>query len=341
VTRSRQPARRATIYDVAAAAGVSRGTVSRVLNGAGYVSADARKAVERAVASVGYVPNGAARSLARRRTQNVAFIVHEPQMLFFEDPNLAGLLLGANRILGDHGLQEVILVVDNRADIARVSDFLRGGHVDAAALLAARDHDPLIEILSALGLPSVMTGRSSEPACYIPYVDIENRVSACEITRRLLATGRKRVGMITGPSTMAAARERFAGFKEALGEAYDDELVLDTPDWSHRSGVDAMRELQSRDRTIDGVFGGCDAIAVGAMDALRSLGRDVPADVGVIGFDDSAWARRSAPRLSTVRQCPERVGTRMAEILLRQLSGEDLAGYREIDETSVVWRQSA
>lgn len=339
--RSPQGQRRATIHDVAAAAGVSRGTVSRVLNGGSYVSSDARAAVERAVASVQYVPNGLARSLVRQQTNTIAFVVHEPHLLFFEDPNLAGMLLGANRVLAEKGFQQVIVVVDTADDIARVSDFLGGGHVEAAALLSVRRDDPLLGIVGRLGLPGVLAGRPVDPGCQIPYVDIEHRLASREIATRLIDTGRRRLAMITGPMSVTAAVERHAGFKEALGNAYDEELVLDTPDWSHRSGVEAMRELLSRDGGLDGVFGGCDAIAAGALDTLRAAGRQVPADVGVVGFDDSSWASRSVPRLSTVRQSPVRVGARMAQILLRQVAGEDLSGYGEIDPTEVVWRRSA
>lgn len=338
---SKQTARRATIHDIAAAAGVSRGTVSRVLNGGSYVSSEARAAVQQAVASVHYVPNGLARSLVRQRTNTAAFVVHEPHLLFFEDPNLAGMLLGANRTLAESGVQQLILVVDSADDIARVSDFLRGGHVDGAALLSVRRDDPLIDILSDLQLPGVLASRSSDPACDIPFVDIEHRPAAEEITRRLVRTGRQRVGMITGPLAVDAAVERRAGFRDALGDAYDEELVLPTPDWGYRSGVEAMRELLSRDPSVDGVFGGCDSLAAGAMDTLRASGRRVPVDVGVIGFDDSSWAVRTTPRLSTVRQSPARLGARMADILLRQIAGEDLSGYHELDITELVWRRSA
>ena len=102
-----------------------------------------------------------------------------------------------------------------------------------------------------------------------------------------------------------------------------------------------MAELLRRDPEIDGVFAACDALAIGAMDVLRESGRSIPGDVGVVGFDDSLWAQRSFPALSTVRQSIDEIGARMATLVLRQITGEVLSGSQEMVPTSTVWRDSA
>ena len=135
--------RRATIFDVAAEANVSRGTVSRVLNGEPYVSATARVAIEKAIAKVGYVRNMAARNLVTQRTRAIALIVHEPHSVFLEDPNIGAILLGTNDRLSEAEYQLVCLIIGSGRDSDRVADYLRGGFVDGAIIVSAREHDPI------------------------------------------------------------------------------------------------------------------------------------------------------------------------------------------------------
>lgn len=331
---------RATIFDVAAASGISRGTISRYLNDKGYVSVASREAIAEAIARVGYVPNNAARSLASRKTKSVAFVVHESHNMFHDDPNLGGMLAAANRVLSDADFQLVILIVDSEQSMSRIADLLRGGYADGAILVSVRADDPLLTIVQSLGLPAAMVGRPTGTNS-VPWVDVDNKMAAFEISARLAGTGRKRIAMISGPSDMRAARERLSGFQLAMGDSFDPDIVIPTVDWSHQSGVVAMTELLRRDPHIDGVFAACDAIAIGAMDVLRESGRAIPTDVGVVGYDDSLWAKRSFPGLSTVAQPVEELGARMAALVLRQIAGETLGGTHELVPTSIVWRESA
>lgn len=332
--------RRATIHDVARESGVSRGTVSRVLNNNGYVSGAARAAVEEAIASVGYAPNSAARSLVSQRTGNVAYVVHESQEMFFNDPNLGRILTAANQVISRAGMQLVILLVDSDTAVERLGVHLRGGFVDGAILVSVRADDFLIKIVESLGLPAAMAGHPPNRSS-IPWVDVDNIAGAREITLRLMDTGRSRVAMIQGPAEMRASHERLQGFQGALGDRFDSDLVVPTTDWSYQSGFSAMHTLLDRHPDVDGVFGGCDAIAVGAMDAFRSRGRDVPDDAGVVGFDDGPFARQSLPELSTVQQPFTDIGTAMATMVLRQLQGAELSNTHQILPTSVIWRESA
>lgn len=340
VTDGGRRPRRVTMADVAREAGISRGTVSRYVTGTSYVSREAREAIEEAIRRVGYVPNAAARSLAGTRTRNIALIVHEEADLFADDPNLAGMMIGANRALAEREHQLIILLAGDESAMKRLENTLAGGLIDGVLLASARVDDPLIAIVSASGIPAAIVGRQVRHD-EIPAVDVDNEDGAAEIVRRLAETGRKRIAMIAGPADMRAALDRVAGFTTALGSRFDPQLVLHTADWSYASGRRAMTELLARHPDIDGVFGASDAIAAGALEALVDAGRHVPDDVGIVGFDNTRWAAISRPRLSTVAQPAEALGERMAEFVIRQLNGEDLSGITVLESTEVVWRESA
>jgi DNA-binding LacI/PurR family transcriptional regulator len=337
-TTSGRP-RRATVHDVAVVAGVSRGTISRYVNGDPYVSASAREAIEAAIAEVGYVPNTAARHLVMQRTESVAFIVHEPHSLFVEDPNIGGILLGANAALSEADHQMAVLIVDSDRDTERVARYLSGGSVDGAIIVSARANDPIARVVERLRLPAAFVGHPPG-ASSAAFVVIDNRGSARTITSRLLSTGRRRVGMIAAALDRDSGSERLAGFADALGDRYDESLVEPIPLYSYSAGRDGMSALLERAPDIDGIFAASDAVAAGAMEALRAAGRRVPADVGVVGFDDSAWARRTLPALSTVRQPAEGLGRQAAALVLEQLRGDTTPG-EVLLECEIVWRESA
>ena len=332
--------RRATIFDVAAEAKVSRGTVSRVLNGEPYVSDASREAIEKAIEKVGYVRNMAARNLVTQSTRAIALIVHEPHSVFLEDPNIGAILLGTNERLSESDYQLVCLIIGSERDSSRIADYLRGGFVDGAIIVSAREHDPISAAISQIGLPAVFVGHPST-APDTPYVGIDNRTAARDITTRLLHTGRTRVGMIAAALDRDSGAERLAGFRDALGDRFDESLVIDVPLYSRTSGVEGMRELLRRAPDLDGVFASSDAIGAGAMDVLREAGRSVPDDVGIVGFDDSDWAVRCQPPLSTVRQPADLLGREAASVVLGIVNGTPPAALGTMLPTQIVWRDSA
>ncbi|GAB7036705.1 MULTISPECIES: LacI family DNA-binding transcriptional regulator [Catenuloplanes] len=333
-----QPQKRATVHDVAAAAGVSRGTVSRVLNG-GYVSAQSRAAIEAAIADVGYVPNTAARNLVRRRTQAVGFLTLEPHSLLLEDPNIGAIMLGANEELSVAEHQMVSLVVDSARDTERVARYLSGGFVDGAIVVSARTHDPITRVIAALRLPATFVGHPPDLARDTPWVGIDNAGSARALVTRLAAGGRRRIGMIAAALDRDSGADRLAGFRAALGDRFDPSLVAEVPLYDYASGVKGMRELLSREPAIDGVFAASDAVAAGALEALRDAGRSVPTEVGLVGFDDSSWALRAQPPLSTVHQPAREIGAVAADLVLRQIRGEHPDPV--VLPSPIIWRTSA
>jgi len=332
--------KRATIHDVAAEAGVSRGTVSRVVNNEPYVSAEARAAIEAAIEKVGYVPNTAARNLVMQRSQAVGLIVHEPHSLFLEDPNIGEILLGANTALSHADYQMVSIVIESDRDTERVARYLSGGFVDGVVVVSAREQDPITRVIERLALPAAFVGHPQDLHA-LPYVGINNRAAARAITERLIGTGRKRIGMIAAALDRDSGSDRLAGFTDALGDRFDAGLVATVPLYTYADGRDGMRALLAQDPLIDGVFAASDVIAAGALNALREAGRSVPGDVGIVGFDDSAWALRCQPLLSTVRQPANGLGQRAAESVLSQLRGEPAELGGMLLDTEIVWRDSA
>lgn len=285
------------------------------------------------------MPNTAARNLVRRRTQAVAFIVHEPHALFLEDPNIAGILLGTNTALSDADYQMVCLIVDSDRDTQRVARYLNSGFVDGAIVVSARENDPVLRIIEKLRIPAVFVGHPS--GVDAAWVGIDNRATASVITARLRDTGRKRIGMIAAALDRDSGADRLAGFRDALGEAFDERLVESVQLYSYSAGVEGMRALLERCPDVDGVFAASDAVAAGALSVLQAQGRSVPGDVGLVGFDDSSWAQRTTPQLSTVHQPAKELGAAAAAELLRQVGGEAASTQGVILECPVVWRDSA
>lgn len=310
------------------------------MNGDRYVSDVARSAIEAAIVKTGYVPNFAARSLARQRSQAIGLLVHEPHSIFVEDPNIGDILFGANRALSSAQYLMTTLVLESLEDTDRIARYLSGGVVDGVIVVSARRHDPLTAVIHRLGLPAAFVGHPPD-IDGIPFVGIDNRHAAKAITRRLQETGRTRIGMVAAALDRDSGADRLGGFADALGDSFDPRLVSSVSRYSYADGMKGMRDLLRRDPRIDGVFLASDSLAAGALEVLREAGYRVPVDVGVVGFDNSVWALRCDPPLSTVDQPAAQLGQRAAESVLSQLAGEppQLGGI--LLDTPIVWRDSA
>ncbi len=321
-TRSGNGSARPTLEQVAAAAGVSRGTVSRVVNGSPQVSEAARASVLEAVQQLGYVPNRAARSLATRRADSVAFVVSEPESRVFTEPFFGSLLRGVSKELSASGLQLVLVMAWTAREHAQVEQYVRNGHVDGAILVSVHGDDPLPWRLMENGTPVVMSGRPQLSHPSLPYVDSDNVEGARAATAHLYERGRRRIAAITGPQDMSVGVDRLAGYRKALrGRRGVPRDLCAFGDFSQESGERAMRQLLERDPELDAVFAASDMMAVGAMRALRAAGRRVPDDVAVVGFDDSETARHTDPPLTSVRQPTELMGREMTRMLLTLIEG--------------------
>ncbi|GAA2418241.1 LacI family DNA-binding transcriptional regulator [Streptomyces glaucosporus] len=317
---------RPTLEAVAAHAGVSRATVSRVVNGGAGVRRALRERVEASVAALGYVPNSAARSLVTRRTGAVAVVIAEPETRVFSDPFFAQQLRGISRELSSCDTQLVLLLLEERADYDRVGRYLAGGHVDGALMFSLHRDDPLPSMARASGLPTVFGGRPGWPGAEddpgLLYVDTDNRGGARQAVEHLLERGRRRIAVITGPLDQTSAQDRLDGYRDALGAAEADPALVAHGDFTAEGGERAMAELLDRSPDLDAVFAGSDLMASGALRTLRSRGRRVPEDVAVVGYDDLEPAAWAVPALTTVRQDVQDMGRMMAGLLLRRLGLE-------------------
>lgn len=345
-----------TLEEVARAAGVSRSTVSRVINDLPGVSGRARRAVTSAIAEVGYVPNEAARSLVTRRTNSVALVVSEPGDRVFADPFFAGVLRGVHAGLAGSGRQLVLMMrgsgehtggeetpgedTDGAGETERLAKYLCGGHVDGALVVSLHGDDPLPRRLAEEGLPVVSAGRPLA-AADVPYVDADNFTGALSAARHLLARGRLRPATIAGPEDMAVGIDRLAGWRLGLSEARRPADAVVHADFTVEAGAHAMGVLLDRHPDLDAVFAAADLLAVGAMRELAARGREVPGDVAVVGFDDSVLATSVTPALTTVRQPVEELGRTMTWRLLARLTGHDPLPPSILLPTELVVRDSA
>ncbi|MFF3405328.1 LacI family DNA-binding transcriptional regulator [Streptomyces sp. NPDC002742] len=329
-----------TIHDVAREAGVSRGTVSRVLNGGHYVSPTAAEAVNAAIRRTGYVVNRHARSLITGRSDSVGFLLTEPQERFFEDPNFNVLLRGCTQALAAHDVPLLLMLAGTQDERRRITRYITAGHVDGVLLVSSHSGDPVAEELREAGVPLVACGKPIGLGSKVSYVAADDRDGARDMVTHLLSLGRRRIGMVTGPLDTPGGVERLAGYREVLTEAgveTDDRLIA-SGDYSRASGEAGAEQLLDRAPDMDAVFVASDLMAQGVLAALRKAGRRVPEDVSVGGFDDSPAATAATPALTTIRQPWDRISSEMVRVLLAQIGGEDPAAV--ILPTELVRRES-
>ncbi|WP_026423696.1 LacI family DNA-binding transcriptional regulator [Actinokineospora inagensis] len=324
-----------TLEAVARAAGVSRSTVSRVINDLPGVSKRAKLAVDRAIAELRYVPNQAARNLVTRRTNSIALVVSERGDRLFSDPFFAKILRGVYAGMVGSRRQLVLLMDQDRVDGA-LESYLCGGHVDGAVVVSLHRGDPLPARLMEAGLPVVLVGRPLEDV-NVPYVDSDNFTGAVEAARHLIGLGRRRIATIAGPQDMAAGVDRLNGWQAGMVETAD---MIAYADFSVEGGARAMAELLQKYPDVDGVFAAADIIAVGALRTLAEHGKRIPDDIALVGFDDSVLATTTAPQLTTVRQDVEELGRTTTQHLLAQLAGEQPLPSSVLLPTKLVQRSS-
>jgi len=328
---------RATIEEVASAAGVSRSTVSRVVNGSTAVSPEALESVKRAIEELSYVPNRAARSLASRQTHAIALIVPEDTTRFFGDPFFAAIVAGITGALrGSDYLLNLLIASDDPGD--KMTSFVRNGGVDGALIVSHHTSDAFIDRV-ADAVPVVWGGRPVRIREGDYVVDVDNVAGARTATQHLIETGRTRIATISGPITMVSSVDRVQGFRGALADAGLSPFAEEAGDYSEASGADAARRILAAGRP-DAIFVASDLMARGALTALRSAGIRVPEDVALVGFDDSSVALSTDPPLTTMRQPMYAQGEAMAGVLLSRLAGRDPA-HTTILPTELVVRASS
>jgi DNA-binding LacI/PurR family transcriptional regulator len=327
-----------TLEMVAALAGVSRSTVSRVVNGSPRVTSEAVQVVNHAISELNYVPNRAARALASRKTLAIALVIPEDTAKFFADPFFASAVQGIAMHLAttDYTLS---MLIASETDPGKTQRYLQGGNVDGALILSHHRHDRSYAHL-ATTIPVVFGGRPVSPNRTDSYVvDVDNIESAIVATRYLIDHGRTHIATIAGRQDMAAGLDRIEGWRRALDAAGLAADLHEVGDFTPPGGAAAMARLLERGVPFDAVFIASDQMASGAMGVLREHGISVPQDVAVVGFDNDYFSTTSTPPLTTMAQPSLALGSRMAEILVRLISGGE-ADRLTIMPTVLVERES-
>ncbi|NYD58199.1 DNA-binding LacI/PurR family transcriptional regulator [Nocardioides marinisabuli] len=341
-TTERRPGGAApTLEEVAREAGVSRATASRAINGGSRVSPRAQAAVAAAVRTLGYTPNPAARSLMTRRTDSVAVVVPEPDERVFSDPFFSLTLRSVHRVLDEHGLQLVLLLARRGTASEQTLRYLSGRPVDGALITSHHRDDGLAGRLADLGLPCVFGGRPWDDTDRVSWVDVDQVAGGRMAAEALLQRGRRVLATVTGPEDMTAAADRLTGWRAALGEAGVAADRVAVGDFTEVGGEAAARELLARHPDVDGVFAASDLMAAGVLKVLAELGRRVPEDVAVVGFDDLGGAETTTPTLTTVHNPVAAMAEEATRMLLRQIGGEGPASpVRVVMPTRLVRRES-
>lgn len=320
------------LNDIARLAGVSRSTVSRVINDDPRVSDTVRERVKHTIADVGYQPNAAARALASRRTGIIGLVIPENFATVHSDPWFPPLIQACLDAAKARGISVMLLMesVEDPASVRRLMQrFVRARTVDGLLLSNSLMDDKLVPQLQELGFPYVLVGRPVVAGRN--FVDVMNRSSSQAITRHLLEHGRTRLAMINGPDEVIPALDRRLGFEDALREAGIDAATAPvvSVEFSMPGAYTAALELLSRDPRPDGIFAASDGIAIAVMDAADRLGIRIPEELGLVGFDDIMTERNVRLGLTTVFQPVRRMATAAVHLL------DDLIQYRAVPPLEV------
>jgi len=315
--------RRATSADVARLAGVSRTTVSFVLNerADANIAEETRRRVRAAAVELGYHVHGPAQALAGGATQTIGLVLRQHPDQAAADALLADTLWGIGGEVQKRGYR--VLVEPLPPVGGSYAGLVRSQRVDGLIVSGPRSDDTELAALVEEEFPIILQGWL--PGLAAPSVDVDNRAGAASAVRHLMALGHRRIACITNaPRAYTAAEERLAGYRDAVeggGLGYEEELVVEGA-FDASSGRLAMRTLLARSAPFTGVFIASDVVAFGALGALRDAGRRVPADVSVVGFDDIPLARHFDPPLTTVHLPARALGEAAGRAIIERLSGQ-------------------
>ena len=320
------------LVDIARRSGVSRSTVSRVVNDDPYVSDSTRAKVLAVINEVGYVPNTAARMLRRQRSQIIALVIPDPftNVLSTDNPYYyTTVIQNINEVTQQRDYAMLLWVGGVDESKERFYERILKNRIMDGILVASsvEEEGHFVRELMSLKLPFVIIGRPLLHTEEINFVTVDNVSAAEKAVKHLLVRGRRRIATITGDWDNVDSRERLEGYQRALtgaGIPYDETLVI-RGRFNQQCGYEAMQELLAARPDIDGLFAASDIIAYGAITAIQESGRQVPADIAVVGFDDLPSAAAFDPPLTTIRHPIKDKSREAATLLLNVIeSGDDM-----------------
>jgi LacI family transcriptional regulator len=330
-----------TIEQIASLSGVSRSTVSRVVNNHPRVSPHVRARVRRVIEERGYAPNAAARSLAASCTNVICLLIVRGTATIFTNQYFPPLVQGISEACNECGYYLMLSMVKAGQATSFYQRVVNGRHCDGIVMLA-NDVDPaMVAMLLEDGTPYVLIG--SHPAYpELNSVDVENFEGARLAVRHLLSLGHRRIATISGRLTSSPGAERYDGYVAAMQEAglpIPGDCVAQG-DLTGQSGYLAMRRLLQPARPPTAVFAADDAMAGGALRAIHEAGLSVPGDIALVGFDDVPVASLMDPQLTTIRQPIHQLGAQAARVFIDQLRGRVAAPVQQRLPVELVIRQS-
>jgi LacI family transcriptional regulator len=329
-----------TLEDIAKQVGVSRSTVSRVVNGHPNVREDVRKRVLEVIRQTGYHPNAAARTLASQRSWMIGLVLPRTVNAFFADPYFPHLTQGIAQACNQSDYTLGLFLVGTKEDEEKIFPRVsRRGFLDGVLVQTGQIGDQLIDRLVNSNMPLVIVGRPFH-ADGVSYIDVDNSDAAYNAVSHLVRLGHQRIGTITGPANNTTGIDRQEGYVRALTERHRvvDESLVAEGDFSETSGYYAMQRLLPA--KPDAVFAASDMMAIGAMRAVRDAGLAVPDDIAFVGFDDLPIASLSDPPLTTIRQQVHRFGMTAVEVLTDLIENGVTPPRRNIMVTDLVIRES-
>lgn len=313
---------KSTITDIARLAGVSRATVSRVLNGTARVNQETAGAVNAAIAQTGYTVNAQARALAVGRTNIIGVILTEPFEELYEDPTYAAIMRGINSALSESPITPLLFQAYTESERAKAAQIMRRGAIDALIHLSPFDDLDGLQSMRDVPIPVVMCGQIIDA----DFSDVFSCVYADDVggaeiaAHHIQESGRSNIAMILGERDAPATRDRLVGYRNVLGPLINDANIR-YGNWDQLTGSRGIVDLLNADPSIDMLICGSDRIAAGALDVLRARGISVPGQIAIMGFDDHRIAQQTDPQLTTIAQPMFEQGVRAVQLTLDMIGG--------------------
>jgi LacI family transcriptional regulator len=327
-----------TLEDIARISGVSRSTVSRVVNGDANVGADTRQKVMEVIQQNDFHPNLAARRLAAGRTNVLGLVIPAGVATIFTDPYFPQPIQGVSAACNAQDHSVMLWLAEPDYERRMAGKILNSGMVDGVIVSSMLMNDPIVRALFDSRMPFILIGR--HPGLDVNYLDMDNLQGGTQATLHLLRLSRKRVATVTGPQNMVPGFDRYQGYLSALSERnipFQPELVAEG-DFTEAGGYMAMRQLLPANP--DAVFTASDMMAQGAIRAIREAGLRVPDDIAVVGYDDIPSAGLFDPPLTTIRQPVQKLGALAVETLVDIIQHPNGSPRRILLSPELIIRQS-
>jgi LacI family transcriptional regulator len=329
------------LEDIARQAGVSRSTVSRVVNDHPNVKDDVRKRVQDVIQLTGYHPNAAARTLASQRSWTIGLVLPQSISSFFTDPYFPHLTKGIAQACNQYDYTFALFLAGSKEDEEKIFPRVsRKGLLDGVIVQAGNRGDQgIINRLASSNIPAVMVGRPFHSE-NISFINVDNVKGAHDAVSHLAKLGYRRIGTICGPAHSSVSADRLNGYRSALtehGQIVNESLIVEG-DFTESGGYAAMQKLLLGHP--EAVFAASDVMAMGAIRAIREAGLNIPDDVAIVGFDDLPMPAHLGIGLTTIRQPVVTFGEKAVEILIDLIENGIHPPQQVIMSTELIVRES-